>query len=92
MVGLITGGSGSAVGTIDQWLGKICPAAPCSNATLTTVVNTLVGGCSTELSNLGITTPASELLSVVEQYYPTVRQVACLKEYVTFNLTQGGVL
>jgi len=86
LTGLITGGS--TVSTIDQWLDKICPAAPCSNATLSTVVNTLVGGCSSELATYGITASASELVPIVQQYYPTVRQIACLKDGNTNCITE----
>ncbi|KAF8739267.1 hypothetical protein AX14_010243 [Amanita brunnescens Koide BX004] len=89
LAGLITGGSGSEVNVIDQWLDKVCPAAPCSNATLATVVNTIVGGCSNELSTLGITTSASELVPIVQQFYPTVRQVACLKDGSTNCITEA---
>ncbi|KAF8345952.1 hypothetical protein F5887DRAFT_849951, partial [Amanita rubescens] len=86
LAGLITGGS--TVSVIDQWLGKICPAAPCSNATLSTVVNTIVGGCSNELATYGITTSASDLVPIVQQYYPTVRQIACLKDGNTNCITE----
>jgi hypothetical protein len=86
LTGLITGGS--TVNIIDQWLDKICPAAPCSNATLATVVNTIVGGCSTELATYGITTSAAELVPMVQQYYPTVRQIACLKDGNTNCVTE----
>jgi len=86
LAGLITGGS--TVSTIDQWLGKICPAAPCSNATLATVVNTIVGGCSNELATYGITDSASDLIPIVQKYYPTVRQIACLKDGNTNCITE----
>ncbi|KAK2463177.1 hypothetical protein APHAL10511_004832 [Amanita phalloides] len=80
LAGLVTGGSGSAVNVIDQWVDKICPAAPCSNATLATVVNTIVAGCSSEIASLGITTSASQLVPIVQQGYPAVRQIVCLKD------------
>ncbi|KAF8633282.1 hypothetical protein AX17_004457 [Amanita inopinata Kibby_2008] len=79
LAGLATGSS-NTVDVIDQWLDKICPAAPCSNSTLANVVNTIAGGCAKELSAAGITLPAATLVSIVQQAYPTVRQIACLKE------------
>ncbi|KAF8622728.1 hypothetical protein AX15_006819 [Amanita polypyramis BW_CC] len=87
LVGLATG-SGSTVSVIDQWLGKICPVAACSNSTLASVVNTVAGGCSNELAAAGITAPASILVSIVQQGYPTVRQVACLKDGNTNCVTE----
>jgi len=67
----------------------LCAAGPCSNATLAAIVNNATAGCSTELTALGFDpseTPA--VISAVQQYYPTVRKVACLKDGNTFCVTE----
>ncbi|KIL68836.1 hypothetical protein M378DRAFT_157970 [Amanita muscaria Koide BX008] len=86
LAGLATGGS--PIDTIDQWLNTICPAAACSNSTLAFVVNTIVPGCPSELAAAGITDSASGLVPVVQAAYPTLREVACLKNGSTNCVTQ----
>ncbi|PFH50896.1 hypothetical protein AMATHDRAFT_75286 [Amanita thiersii Skay4041] len=87
LTGIVAGGS-SAISTIDKWLGQICPAAPCSNSTIEKVVTTLGNGCSSDLKNAGLDLPPATLVPLVQQFYPTVRQVACLKDGNTFCVTQ----
>jgi hypothetical protein len=45
-------------------------------------VTNLTSGCSAELSSLGISSSniQSEVISIAQQVYPTVRQIACLND------------
>ncbi|KXN81791.1 hypothetical protein AN958_03717 [Leucoagaricus sp. SymC.cos] len=85
LIGL-TNSSQSIDGPIKTWTSNICSAAPCSNQTLATVVNTLVNGCQKEITglsgsdNVDPNTLASEVTPLVQQYYPTVRKVVCLQD------------
>jgi len=80
-------GNTSIVDPINTWLTNICAAAPCSNATLSAVVTTVASGCSTDLPSLGSGSTATVIQSV-QQMYPTVRKVVCLKDGNTNCITQ----
>ncbi|KAF8200958.1 hypothetical protein BJ912DRAFT_947698 [Pholiota molesta] len=90
LVSLATGGANaSVIPTINSWLTSVCGASACSNDTLAAVVQNVTSGCSTELSGLGLTSSvASSITPLVQQYYPTVRKVACLKDGSTNCITQ----
>lgn len=86
LIPLFTGsGNTSIVEPINNWLTNICSAAPCSNATLSAVVTTVAAGCSTELS---IGNATDTVIQSVQQAYPTVRKVVCLKDGNTNCITQ----
>ncbi|KAJ8522458.1 hypothetical protein ONZ45_g927 [Pleurotus djamor] len=87
----LNGGNASVVQPIDNWLGGMCSAAPCSNATLEATTRSVIQGCSTDLTSIGLGTDESSISSVVSQiqlYYPTVRKIACLKNSNTFCVTE----
>ncbi|KAI0645463.1 hypothetical protein C8Q79DRAFT_926694 [Trametes meyenii] len=74
-----SGSNTSVVPTVNTWLTGLCSKPACSNSTLATVVQQVASGCQTDLGQLGLSNvDASELTSLVQQAYPTVRQVACL--------------
>jgi len=87
LVGVAAGGN-SAISSVDQWLNTICPAAPCSNSTLEEVVDTIAGGCQNELAAANVTASTSELVTLVQEAYLPVRQVACLKDGNTNCVTE----
>ncbi|KAJ3844711.1 hypothetical protein F5878DRAFT_655626 [Lentinula raphanica] len=71
----------SIVGPVDSWLTNVCQVAPCSNDTLAAIVTNVTSGCGTELSALGFSSSdTATLISTVQEFYPTVRQVACLED------------
>ncbi|KAF9452917.1 hypothetical protein P691DRAFT_695906 [Macrolepiota fuliginosa MF-IS2] len=89
---LATSTNTSVVGPINDWATNVCSAAPCSNQTLATVVSQIVAGCQNEISggtsNEDPTTLANSITPLVQQYYPTVRKVVCLKDGNTNCLTE----
>jgi hypothetical protein len=58
------------------------------------VVTNLTDGCSTELSSLGISVSSiqSDVISVAQDVYPTIRQIACLQDDTTNQLCAVGTL
>jgi len=77
----------SIVDPINTWLTGLCGQSTCSNASLAAIVTNVTTGCSAELSSFGFTsdeTPA--VISLVQQYYPTVQSVVCLKDTANSTL------
>jgi len=73
-----TSSNTSIVPAVDSWITGMCGLRPCTNQSLANVVSTAASGCQTELTNANITT--ERLTKAVQTVYPTVRQVACLKD------------
>ncbi|KJA28997.1 hypothetical protein HYPSUDRAFT_33483 [Hypholoma sublateritium FD-334 SS-4] len=66
----------------NTWLSGLCSVGTCSNASLASIVNNVTAGCSQDVQNffnIDVSDPAT-YLPFVEQYYPTLRQIACLKD------------
>ncbi|KAJ3869820.1 hypothetical protein EV359DRAFT_69710 [Lentinula novae-zelandiae] len=79
----------SIVDSVDSWLTNVCGVAPCTNDTLSAIVTNVTAGCGTELSALGFSsTDTATLISTVQEFYPTVRQVVCLKDGNTNCVTE----
>ncbi|KAG8213637.1 hypothetical protein J3R82DRAFT_10326 [Butyriboletus roseoflavus] len=71
----------SIIPTVNNWLTGMCSQAPCTNATLQSIVTSVVSGCSSDLASLGLSTSdPTSLAMTVEAAYPAVRQIACLKD------------
>ncbi|KAI9572246.1 hypothetical protein HD554DRAFT_2068276 [Boletus coccyginus] len=68
----------SVIPTVDTWLTGVCGLAPCSNASLQAVVANITVGCASDLASFGVST--TNATTVVQAAYPTVRQIACLKD------------
>ncbi|EIN11516.1 hypothetical protein PUNSTDRAFT_98637 [Punctularia strigosozonata HHB-11173 SS5] len=83
LIGLFTTSANeSLVEPIDKWVTGMCSDAQCSNSTLNAIVTNVTSGCSSDLQGIGLSgLDASSISSIVQQAYPTVRQIACLKEY-----------
>lgn len=77
----LAGSNTSLVDPINTWLGGLCSVDACNNDTLSTIVTNITQGCATDLQPLGFDPSAGpSVVSDVQQWYPTVRQVACLKD------------
>ncbi|KAI5123910.1 hypothetical protein M0805_005726 [Coniferiporia weirii] len=78
---LTASANSSLVAPINTWLSGACAQSPCSNQTLSDIVTNITSGCSSDLSSIGFSNSSdSSLISAVQQAYPTVRDIACLKE------------
>jgi hypothetical protein len=73
-----TAANTSIVPAVDSWLTGLCALKPCTNQSLTNVVNTIATGCSAELASANVT--ASQVTDIVLAAYPSVRQIVCLKD------------
>ncbi|TFK26479.1 hypothetical protein FA15DRAFT_667360 [Coprinopsis marcescibilis] len=82
LIPLVNGNSSeSLVPAVDNWLSGLCRAAPCSNETLAAVVTNITEGCANDVElfgNIGQSTGA--VISLVQEYYPLVRSIACLTD------------
>lgn len=91
LIPVVTAGSSlsSLIGPINTWLTNLCNTPACSNATIAAIVQNVTTGCTSDLSSLGFTSSdTSQVTNLVEQFYPTVRQVVCLKDGSTNCITQ----
>ncbi|KDQ57754.1 hypothetical protein JAAARDRAFT_130475, partial [Jaapia argillacea MUCL 33604] len=76
----------SLITPINNWLTGLCSQPACSNQTLSDIVTNVTQGCSAELTAAGLqTSSASALITEIEQVYPTVRQIFCLKDTTDSN-------
>lgn len=77
----------SLVGPVDNWLQGMCDQSPCSNATLSAVANDVVSGCQAELQEAGLANlTADQLTSLAQQFYPSLREMACLQDTTNSTL------
>lgn len=71
----------SIIDPLNSWDQGMCQASPCTNDTLATVVSDLTSGCSSELSQLGAGSISnSQLTSLVQELYPSVREALCAQD------------
>ncbi|KAJ7076372.1 hypothetical protein B0H15DRAFT_864302 [Mycena belliarum] len=73
-------GTSDPIRVVDNWLTGLCSAGSCSNATLATVVTNITTGCASELSSASTAGVPETLTRIVQDVYPTVRSVVCLKD------------
>jgi hypothetical protein len=77
----LAGSNTSLIGPFQSWLTGLCSQGSCTNQTLATIVANITQGCSSDLSSLGINNAdVSSITASVQEYYPVVRQIACLKD------------
>lgn len=82
LLGVISAGSDtSLVSPLDKWAQGMCGQAACTNSSLSSVVNALLPACSTELSSVtGSEVSAADATTLVQTYYPPLRDAICLQE------------
>jgi hypothetical protein len=84
----IGGGNIDLPTVASSWLTGLCSAGACSNASLTAVFNNITSGCATDLKTIfdADVSDAQFILPYILQFYPPVRQIACLKDTSTNKL------
>jgi len=71
----------SIVGPVNTWLSEICATPACSNDLWPTIVQNITTGCAEDIKSQGFTTEdASTGVQYIQEYYPIVRDIMCLKE------------
>ncbi|ESK97040.1 hypothetical protein Moror_6397 [Moniliophthora roreri MCA 2997] len=67
---------------MDSYLTSLCSSGSCSDDSLAAVTRNLTSGCSEDLAALEINLEGlqDKIVDVVQQVYPTVREIACLKD------------
>jgi len=76
----------SVIPSVTNWLGAMCAASPCSNATLDTVTSTILTGCQSDLQADGVSLSTSQAQQEVETEYLPARDVGCSKSNGDFCL------
>jgi len=90
LIPIVAGGTNtSIIQPIDSWLSTLCSAAPCSNATLASIVQNVTTGCASDLTAAGLaSSDDSAISSAIQLYYPTFRKIVCLKDGSTNCITE----
>ncbi|KAG6826791.1 hypothetical protein H0H92_014399 [Tricholoma furcatifolium] len=89
LITLLTNSNASVVQPINSWLTGLCAAPACSNSTLSAIVTNATAGCSAELAAIGLSSSDNTaVVSLVQEYYPIVRQTVCLQDGNTNCITQ----
>ncbi|KAF9024844.1 hypothetical protein BDZ89DRAFT_954353, partial [Hymenopellis radicata] len=79
----------SIIDPINTWVTNVCTRGACSNDTLAAIVTNITAGCSSELGTFGFdSSQTSTIISTVQEAYPTVRKVVCLKDGDTYCVTE----
>jgi len=76
LLSFFVGTDQSVPDTVNNWLTGLCSTGFCSNDTLAAVVTNVTTGCA---SDLGGGIPAT-ITQIVQEVYPTVRSIVCLKD------------
>jgi len=85
--------STSVIAPVNTWLVGLCARGACSNATLAAVTTNVTTGCSVELSSLGLgTDDPTSLITGIQEAYPVVRQIICLKDTSANQLCPTEIL
>ncbi|EJD03234.1 uncharacterized protein FOMMEDRAFT_20398 [Fomitiporia mediterranea MF3/22] len=83
----------SLVQPINTWLAGACGEDPCTNQSLAAIVQNITSGCGSDLSSIGFDNSSTgDVVSVVQQGYPTVRKIACLKQSSNNSLCVTSLL
>jgi len=67
------------------WLTGVCSAGSCPNSTIETMARNITQGCMGDISSFSggwINVSEQDVVDYALQFYPTVREIACLKESV----------
>ncbi|KAH9940485.1 uncharacterized protein BXZ73DRAFT_98914 [Epithele typhae] len=83
LISILSGTSSSTdlIPPIDSWAKGMCSRSACTNSTIATVVANVTSGCSADLASFGLqNVDAGQITSLVQQFYPTVRNVLCLAD------------
>lgn len=88
LTGLVITANSSIVPPLDMYLVDVCNSAPCTNATLTSVANSIITGCTSDLANAKL---SNATVLGIFGLYPLAREVACSKTSMPFNGTNATI-
>lgn len=85
--------STSLIPTMNNWLEGACAASPCSDQALSDIVTNVTAGCSSDLASLGVPSiSTSDIISAVQEAYPTVLQIGCLVDSTNNTLCATSLM
>ncbi|KAF5370757.1 hypothetical protein D9758_001968 [Tetrapyrgos nigripes] len=75
-------GGGSVPDAVDAWLNGMCSQGSCTDESISNIITGVASGCSAELATFGLDASdiSDNVVNIVQQVYPTVRQAMCLKD------------
>ncbi|KAJ6500015.1 hypothetical protein C8R47DRAFT_275214 [Mycena vitilis] len=88
LLSFFVGSDQSVPDTVNNWLSGLCSTGFCSNDTLAAVVTNVTAGCGSEL---GAGIPQT-ITQIVQEVYPTVRSIMCLKDDASSQLCVSETL
>jgi hypothetical protein len=77
---LLQGTDSSIISPVDNWLHGLCSVGSCTDTTLAFLVTNVTSGCGPEMSAIFGSLSSSQLTSLVQEGYPTVRNILCLED------------
>jgi len=78
---LVVPANSSLIQPIDSFLRGFCAAPDCDPATISAVATNLTTACAQDLANVGVTqADVAQVGSLVGQFFPLVKDVACLAD------------
>jgi len=85
LVNLALDPSASIVSVVDSWAQGMCAVPACASSDLTAIVKNVTDGCLSDINTATATMAlpaltADQVQAAVAQYYPTARNIACLKD------------
>ncbi|KAF7306159.1 hypothetical protein HMN09_00771200 [Mycena chlorophos] len=79
LLSFFVGNNQSVPTVVNTWLEGVCSQGSCSNATLSEIATNITTGCASDLGSTG-TSAASTVTQLVQEVYPTVREMLCLSD------------
>jgi len=81
VVSAITSTNDSLIEPATFWLTNFCGETPCSDQALSDITTNLTTGCNDDLTSLFGSMPStSDIVSAVQNAYPTVQSIMCLTD------------
>lgn len=87
---LVASQNESLIEPVNNWLAGACAEDACTDSQISNIVSNITSGCSSDLDSANI--DSSDLTSIIQQAYPTVRSAACLKDTTNNTLCLTSLL
>lgn len=90
---LTTSSNTSLVTPFTNWLQGACAQDACTNSSLSAIVTNITNGCGNDLAGLGFSNDSvPEVIAGIQEAYPIVRSIACLKDTTNNTLCATTLL
>ncbi|KAJ7647209.1 hypothetical protein FB45DRAFT_892754 [Roridomyces roridus] len=87
LLSFFVGTNQSVPNTVNSWVSGMCSIGSCSNDTLASIVSNITTGCASDFGDSdGSSSVPATVTQILQEAYPTVRSVLCLKDDSTNQL------